>query len=198
MSRRDALILVDVQNDFCRGGTLAVKNGDEVVPVLNRYIERFLKLRLPIFATRDWHPVKTSHFKAHGGVWPVHCVQGTHGAEFHRDLKLTPEITIVSAGMAADEDGYSGFLGRDSTGRALAALLRDRGVDRLFVGGLATDYCVKHTVLDGIQEGFQVMLIADAVRGVNLNPDDSEQAIKEMSAAGASVIRASDTADWHA
>lgn len=198
MSRRDALILVDVQNDFCPGGSLAVKNGHEVVPVLNRYIERFVKLQLPIFATRDWHPVKTSHFKAYGGVWPVHCVQGTHGAEFHPDLKLTPETTIVSAGMAADEDGYSGFLGRDSTGRALADLLRDRGVDRLFVGGLATDYCVKHTVLDGIQEGFRVMLIGDAVRGVNLNPDDSEQAIKEMSAAGGTVIRATDTVALHA
>ena len=192
MSQRDALIVVDVQNDFCPGGALAVENGDEVVPVLNRYIERFVALRLPIFATRDWHPVKTTHFKAYGGVWPVHCVQGTHGADFHPDLKLTPEITIVSAGMAADEDGYSGFLGRDSSGRLLAALLRDRGVDRLFIGGLATDYCVKHTVLDGIQEGFQVMLIGDAVRGVNLNPGDSEQAIKEMSAAGAIVVRGND------
>jgi len=189
MSPRDALILVDVQNDFCPGGALAVENGDEVVPVLNRYIERFADLRLPIFATRDWHPVKTAHFKAYGGVWPVHCVQGTHGAEFHPDLKLTPEITIVSAGMGADEDGYSGFLGRDSSGRSLAALLRDRGVDRLFIGGLATDYCVKHTVLDGIQEGFQVMLIGDAVRGVNLKPGDSEQAIQEMSAAGAVLVR---------
>jgi nicotinamidase/pyrazinamidase len=192
MSQRDALIVVDVQNDFCPGGALAVENGDEVVPVLNRYIERFVALRLPIFATRDWHPVKTTHFKAYGGVWPVHCVQGTHGAEFHPDLKLTPEITIVSAGMAADEDGYSGFLGRDSSGRSLAALLRDRGVERLLIGGLATDYCVKHTVLDGIQEGFQVMLIGDAVRGVNLNPGDSEQAIKEMSAAGAIVVRGND------
>jgi nicotinamidase/pyrazinamidase len=192
MSQRDALIVVDVQNDFCPGGALAVENGDEVVPVLNRYIERFVALRLPIFATRDWHPVKTTHFKAYGGVWPVHCVQGTHGAEFHPDLKLTPEITIVSAGMAADEDGYSGFLGRDSSGRSLAALLRDRGVERLLIGGLATDYCVKHTVLDGIQEGFQVVLIGDAVRGVNLNPGDSEQAIKEMSAAGAIVVRGND------
>jgi len=189
MSPRDALILVDVQNDFCPGGALAVENGDEVVPVLNRCIERFVDLRLPIFATRDWHPVQTTHFKAYGGVWPVHCVQGTHGAEFHPDLKLTPEITIVSAGMGADEDGYSGFLGRDSSGRSLAALLRDRGVDRLFIGGLATDYCVKHTVLDGIQEGFQVMLIGDAVRGVNLKPGDSEQAIQEMSAAGAVLVR---------
>jgi nicotinamidase/pyrazinamidase len=192
MSQRDALILVDVQNDFCPGGALAVEKGDEVVPVLNRYTERFVELRLPIFATRDWHPVKTTHFKAYGGVWPVHCVQGTHGAEFHPDLKLTPEITIVSAGMGADEDGYSGFLGRDGSGRSLAALLRDRGVDRLFIGGLATDYCVKHTVLDGIREGFQVMLIGDAVRGVNLKPDDSEKAIQQMTAAGAIVIRGND------
>jgi nicotinamidase/pyrazinamidase len=198
MSRRDALILVDVQNDFCPGGALAVQNGDEVVPVLNRYIERFLDAGLPIFATRDWHPIRTSHFKVYGGIWPVHCVQGTQGAEFHPDLKLTPEITIISAGMAPDEDGYSGFLGRDSTGRLLVALLRDRGVDRLFVGGLATDYCVKHTVLDAIREGFQVVLIGDAVRGVNLNPDDSTQAIKEMSAAGASVVREADTIDLHA
>ena len=195
MSQRDALILVDVQNDFCPGGALAVENGDAVVPVLNRYIERFADQRLPIFATRDWHPAKTTHFKAYGGVWPVHCVQGTHGAEFHPDLKLTPEITIVSAGTGADEDGYSGFLGRDSSGRSLAALLRDRGVDRLFVGGLATDYCVKHTVLDGIQEGFRVMLIGDAVRGVNLNPGDSERAIQEMSAAGAIVVRGNDAFD---
>jgi nicotinamidase/pyrazinamidase len=100
--------------------------------------------------------------------------------------------------MAPDEDGYSGFLGRDSTGTLLAVLLRDRGVDRLFVGGLATDYCVKHTVLDGIQQGFQVVLIGDAVRGVNLNPDDSTQAIKEMSAAGAIVVRETDTIDLHA
>jgi len=198
MSRRDALILVDVQNDFCPGGALAVQNGDEVVPVLNRYIERFLDAGLPIFATRDWHPIKTSHFKVYGGIWPVHCVQGTQGAEFHPHLKLAPEITIISAGMAPDEDGYSGFLGRDSTGTLLAVLLRDRGVERLFVGGLATDYCVKHTVLDGIQQGFQVVLIGDAVRGVNLNPDDSEQAIKEMSAAGAIVVREADTIDLHA
>lgn len=198
MSRRDALILVDVQNDFCPGGALAVQNGDEVVPVLNRYIERFRDGGLPIFATRDWHPAKTSHFKAYGGIWPDHCVQGTHGAEFHPDLKLTPEITIVSAGMAPDEDGYSGFLGRDSSGELLAVLLRDCGVDRLFVGGLATDYCVKHTVLDGIQQGFQVVLIGDAVRGVNLNPGDSDEAIKDMSAAGAIVVRETDSVDFHA
>jgi nicotinamidase/pyrazinamidase len=194
---RDALIIVDVQNDFCPGGALAVQNGDGVVPVLNRYIKNFLNAGLPIFATRDWHPAKTSHFKVYGGIWPVHCVQGTHGAEFHPDLKLTNETIIVSAGMGSDEDGYSGFLGRDNTGTSLATLLHERGVDRLFVGGLATDYCVKHTVLDGIRQGFQVVLIGDAVRGVNLNPEDSERAVQEMSAAGAIVVRETDSLDLH-
>ena len=194
---RDALIIVDVQNDFCPGGALAVQNGDKVVPVLYRYIEYFLNAGLPIFATRDWHPAKTSHFKLYGGIWPVHCVQGTHGAEFHPALKLTNETIIVSAGMGSDEDGYSGFLGRDNTGTSLATLLHERGVDRLFVGGLATDYCVKHTVLDGIRQGFQVVLIGHAVRGVNLNPEDSERAVQEMSTAGAIVVRETDSLDLH-
>lgn len=194
---RDALIIVDVQNDFCPGGALAVQNGDKVVPVLNRYIENFLNAGLPIFATRDWHPAKTSHFKLYGGIWPVHCVQGTHGAEFHPALKLTNETIIVSAGMGSDEDGYSGFLGRDNTGTSLATLLHERGVDRLFVGGLATDYCVKHTVLDGIRQGFQVVLIGHAVRGVNLNPEDSERAVQEMNTAGAIVVRETDSLDLH-
>jgi len=194
---RDALIIVDVQNDFCPGGALAVQNGDKVVPVLNRYIENFLNAGLPIFATRDWHPAKTSHFKLYGGIWPVHCVQGTHGAEFHPALKLTNETIIVSAGMGSDEDGYSGFLGRDNTGTSLATLLHERGVDRLFVGGLATDYCVKHTVLDGIRQGFQVVLIGHAVRGVNLDPEDSERAVQEMSTAGAIVVRETDSLDLH-
>ncbi len=198
MSQKDALILVDVQNDFCPGGALAVQNGDEIIPVLNRYIEKFLNTGFPIFATRDWHPAKTSHFKAYGGIWPVHCVQGTHGAEFHSGLKITKEMIIVSTGMASDEDGYSGFQGRDNAGTTLATLLHDRGVDRIFVGGLATDYCVKHTVLDGIRQGFQAVLIADAVRGVNLNPEDSERAVEEMSAAGAVVVRGTDVLDLHA
>lgn len=198
MSPKDALILVDVQNDFCPGGALAVQNGDDVVPVLNRYIKQFLSAALPIFATRDWHPEKTRHFKDYGGVWPVHCVQGTHGAEFHPDLAITKEIVIVSTGMASDEDGYSGFQGRDNAGTVLATLLRDRGVGRIFVGGLATDYCVKHTVLDGIRHGFQAVLIADAVRGVNLNPQDSERAVQEMSAAGAILVHGTDAADLYA
>jgi len=187
MASKDALIVVDVQNDFCPGGTLAVADGDQVVPVLNRYIDQFIKVGLPIFATRDWHPEKTSHFTTGGGPWPPHCVQGSKGAQFHPDLKLPLGTVMVSAGTGADEDGYSGFLGRDENGAKLADLLRQRVIERIFIGGLATDYCVKHTVLDGLKEGFKVVLLADSVRGVNLKPGDSARAIEEMRNAGAEV-----------
>ena len=185
MQAKDALIIVDVQNDFCPGGALAVSGGDEVVAVLNRVIERFAEAGLPIFATRDWHPKKTSHFKTHGGLWPAHCVQGTKGAEFHAELKLGNDAVVVSKGMAPDEDSYSGFQATDASGTPLAELLRLKEVGRIFVGGLATDYCVKHTVLDGLAEGFEVVLLADAIRAVNLKPDDGESAIDEMVRAGA-------------
>jgi len=189
MQAKDALIIVDVQNDFCPGGALAVSGGDEVVPVLNRVIERFTEAGLPIFATRDWHPEKTNHFKIYGGIWPVHCVQGTKGAEFHAGLELGKDIVVVSAGMAPDEDGYSGFQARDPSGARLAELLQRKGVERIIVGGLATDYCVKHTVLDGLKEGFKVLLLADAIRAVNLKPHDGELAIAEMVRAGAVKVR---------
>ena len=182
---KDALIVVDVQNDFCPGGSLAVREGDKVVPVLNRYIKKFADHGLPVFATRDWHPAKTSHFNTGGGPWPPHCIQGSAGAQFRSDLKLPPDTVIVSAGMGSDEDGYSGFLGRDDSGARLVDLLRQRGIERIFVGGLATDYCVKHTVLDGLSEGFKVVLLEDATRGVNLKPNDSKEAIEEMVRAGA-------------
>ena len=185
MQGRDALIIIDVQNDFCPGGALAVADGDQVVPALNRYIAQFSAAGLLIVATRDWHPEKTRHFKAYGGLWPPHCIQGSKGAEFRADLALPKDAVIVSAGMAPDEEGYSGFDGRDDQGTGLADLLRARGVERIFVGGLATDYCVKHTVLDGLKQGFKVVLLEDAVRGVNLDPDDSNRAIEEMSRAGA-------------
>ena len=189
MPSKDALIVVDVQNDFCPGGTLAVKEGDQVVPVLNRYIDQFTKAGLPIFATRDWHPEKTSHFITGGGPWPPHCIQGSQGAQFHPDLKLPPDTVVVSAGMGSDEDGYSGFLGRDDSGVKLVDLLRQRGIKRIFVGGLATDYCVKHTVLDGLKEGLEVVLLTDSVRGVNLKPGDSANAIEEMLRAGATMAK---------
>jgi nicotinamidase/pyrazinamidase len=185
MQAKDALIIVDVQNDFCPGGALAVSGGDEVVAVLNRVIERFAEAGLPIFATRDWHPKNTSHFKTHGGLWPAHCIQGTKGAEFHAELKLGNDAVVVSKGMAPDEDSYSGFQATDASGTPLAELLRLKEVGRILVGGLATDYCVKHTVLDGLAEGFEVVLLADAIRAVNLKPDDGESAIDEMVRAGA-------------
>lgn len=181
----DALVIVDVQNDFCPGGALAVAEGDKVVPVLNRYIEKFTAAKLPILATRDWHSEKTSHFNTCGGVWPPHCIQGTTGAEFHPDLALPEDAAIVSKGMGYDEDSYSGFQGTNSRGVNLEDILRRQNVQRLWVGGLATDYCVKHTVLDGLKRGFKVVLLEEAIRAVNLQPGDSERAIAEMIKAGA-------------
>jgi nicotinamidase/pyrazinamidase len=185
MQEKVALIIVDVQNDFCPGGALAVQDGDEVVPILNRYIDRFQAAGMPIVATRDWHPLKTTHFKNYGGVWPEHCVQESGGAAFHPNLKGLTNAVVVSKGTAPDEDSYSGFDGKDDAGTPLAELLRRLGVQRIYVGGLATDYCVKHTVIDGLKAGFAVVLLGDAIRGVNLTPDDSERALGEMRAAGA-------------
>ena len=188
MQGKDALLIIDVQNDFCPGGALAVNDGDAVVSVLNEYIAKFRGTGRPILATRDWHPERTKHFKAFGGLWPAHCIQGTHGAQFHARLALPEETVIISAGIGADEEGYSGFEGVDSKGAKLVDVLRRFDVRRVFVGGLATDYCVKHTVLDALKEGFQVVLIKDAVRGVNLQPDDSERAVQEMLQAGATAV----------
>ena len=183
-----ALLLVDVQNDFCPGGSLPVADGDKVVPVLNRYVNRFQAADRPIFASRDWHPARTTHFKEHGGVWPAHCVQGTRGADFHPDLSLPAEAIVVSKGMGPEEDSYSAFEARDEDGRPLAQLLADRGVRRLYVGGLATDYCVKHSTLEARRFGFEVVLLGDAIRGVDVEPGDSERAIEEMRAAGSRVV----------
>jgi len=188
----DALLIVDVQNDFCPGGSLAVPGGDRVVPVLNRYIERFVALNAPIFASRDWHPAVTRHFKTYGGVWPPHCVQGTKGAEFHAGLRLPGEALVVSKGMDPDADAYSCFQAEDPSGMPFAAALGERGVQRLFVGGLATDYCVKATVLDALREGFQVVVLEDAVRAVDVNPGDGAQALEAMKGAGATFVALSD------
>ena len=179
---RRALIVVDVQNDFCPGGALAVERGDEVVGPLNRLIREFLERGEPVYKSRDWHPPQTRHFAAYGGTWPVHCVQGTPGAEFHRDLSDDPRVRVVSKGLG-DEDSYSAF-----DGTALAEELRRRGVGEVWVGGLATDYCVKQTVLDALREGFRVTAVEDAMRGVNLQPGDDRRALEEMRAAGAEIV----------
>jgi nicotinamidase/pyrazinamidase len=191
-ARRDALVVVDVQNDFCPGGSLAVPEGDRVVPVLNRYMGRFAEAGAPIFVSRDWHPSKTKHFQAYGGVWPPHCVQGTAGAAFHAQLGLPREAVVVSKGMDPEQDAYSAFQAEDERGTPFTSALESRGVRRLFVGGLATDYCVKATVLDARRQGLDVVVLADAVRAVDVNPGDGERAMEEMRAAGARVTTLAD------
>ena len=178
---KDALIVVDVQNDFCPGGSLAVEHGDEVVPPLNRAIDKFLENGKPVFKTRDWHPAKTKHFAKYGGTWPVHCVQNTFGAEFHPQLRDDPRIRLVSKGLG-DTDCYSGF---DETD--LDEQLRNEKIEEVLIGGLTTDYCVKTTVLDALKKGLKVKVLKNAIRAVNLEPGDGERAIEEMRAAGAEV-----------
>ena len=188
----DALVVVDIQNDFCPGGSLAVPGGDRVVPVLNRYIQRFRQLKAPIYAARDWHPAVTKHFQAHGGAWPPHCVQGTTGAEFHPALALPPEAIVISKGMDPAEDAYSCFQAQDAEGRDFAVSLGESGIQRLFVGGLATDYCVRSTVLDALHEGFQVVVLQDAIGAVDVKAGDGERAMAEMRAAGARFVTLDD------
>jgi nicotinamidase/pyrazinamidase len=183
-NKKRALIVVDVQNDFCPGGLLAVPNGDEVIAPLNELINEFLAADEPVFKTRDWHPPRTKHFAAYGGTWPVHCVQQTPGAEFHPALAADPRIHIVSKGLG-DKDCYSGFDGTD-----LADELKRLGVTEVWVGGLATDYCVKNTVLDALKNGFAVKAIKDAMRPVELQAGDGDRAIEAMREAGAQIIDA--------
>jgi nicotinamidase/pyrazinamidase len=179
---RQALIVVDVQNDFCPGGTLAVPHGDEVVEPLNQLIDEFLERGAPVYKSRDWHPAQTKHFAAYGGTWPVHCVQNTKGAEFHPALRDDPRITVISKGLG-DKDSYSAF---DETD--LASQLHQQNVEEVVVGGLATDYCVKNTVLDALNNGFRAKALKNAMRAVEINPGDGERALEEMHAAGAEIV----------
>lgn len=182
VSQKTALIVVDVQNDFCPGGALAVPEGDRVVPILNKYIRIFEAKDAPIIATRDWHPRNHCSFKPFGGIWPPHCIQDSPGAEIHAGLKLPEATKIVSKGTDAAIDAYSGF-----QHTRLTEWLRERKIETVFVGGLATDYCVKSTVLDALKAGFKAMYLADASRGVNVKPKDSEQAEQKMQQAGATM-----------
>jgi len=178
-----ALIVVDVQKDFCQGGALPVPRGDEVVPVLNRYIQKFEEAGAQIYATRDWHPSNHVSFKSQSGPWPSHCVQNTEGAEFHRDLLLPIGTVIVSKANSLKET-YSAF---DETN--LEENLKRKNIRRVFVGGLATDYCVLNTVLDALKLGFETFLLEDAIKGVNVRPNDSERALKEMKSKGVHIVR---------
>lgn len=191
LERSSALLIVDVQNDFCPGGALAVAGGDEVVPVLNRLAARAGALGWPVYASRDWHPPDSLHFKPHGGPWPVHCVAGTAGARLHPDLQLPSGAMIVTKGAAPDAHGYSAFEGTVTGRGALLDDLRARGVDHLIVGGLATDHCVRASVLDALTHGFAVTVVGDGVRAVNLEPDAGVRAMEEMTRAGAEVAPSS-------
>jgi nicotinamidase/pyrazinamidase len=180
-----ALLLVDVQNDFCPGGALPVPNGDRVIPVLNTLAAQFAEVGLPVFASRDWHPPDTRHFKNQGGPWPPHCIAGTPGAAFHPALQLPPDAIVVSKGQDKQDDGYSAFEGTSSDGRALADHLRERGITQLHVGGLATDYCVRASVLDARKAGLAVTLIPGGIAGIA--EESSRRALDEMRGAGAVV-----------
>ena len=179
-----ALLIVDMQNDFCPGGALPVSEGDSIVPRLNAYIRLFRELGRPIVASRDWHPPQTTHFVPQGGPWPPHCIQNTAGARFHPDLALPPDALIFSKGMGDQEDAYSAFQARDDQGRSLADRLRALGLEHLYVGGLALDYCVKASALDAIAQGLGATLLVDATRAVNVNPHDAELALEELVRAG--------------
>lgn len=181
----DVLLIVDVQNDFCPGGSLAVAGGDEVAAVLTEYAQRFHATGLPVVATRDWHPANTVHFNTGGGTWPPHCIRGTWGGELHAGLHLPESALLLSKGMDPNEDGYSGWAARDESGRSLVSILQRLGVRRLLLGGLATDYCVAATAKDALAAGFQVQVLTEAVRPVELQPGDGERALAEMRAAGA-------------
>jgi nicotinamidase/pyrazinamidase len=177
---RDALLVVDVQKDFLPGGALAVAQGDEVVAPLNAAIRAFERAGRPIYASRDWHPANHCSFKTRGGPWPPHCVAGTRGAEFADGLALPASAAVISKADSADADAYSAFGGND-----LAAQLQRKGVRRLVIGGLTTDYCVVNTVLDARAAGFEVVVLAYAIRAVDVRPGDGARALEAMRAAGA-------------
>jgi nicotinamidase/pyrazinamidase len=181
IEKGDGVLAVDVQKDFCPGGALAVEDGDAVVPFLNTWIEAAFLKGIPVYLSRDWHPRNHLSFKAHGGKWPPHCIQDTDGARFHPELKRPENAVVVTKGVRFDQDQYSTF---DRTG--LAQQMQRDGVQRLWVGGLALDVCVYHSVMDALQEGFTVRLLQAATRSVS--PEAGQKAIKEMQAAGAEIV----------
>jgi nicotinamidase/pyrazinamidase len=178
LKKGDALVIVDVQNDFLPGGSLAVEGGENIIAPLNRYIQAAQGKGLPIFATRDWHPPSHCSFKEQGGIWPPHCIANSEGAQFPSELN-----SPISKGTGVEKDAYSGFEGTDLDER-----LRSAGIRRVLIGGLATDYCVLNTVKDAIKHGYEVLLLQDAIEAVNVQPKDGEKAIGEMTSLGATPI----------
>ena len=181
----DALLVVDMQNDFMPGGALGVHGGDQIIPEVNRLVETFIARRLPIVFSRDWHPPNHCSFKEQGGIWPVHCVRDTKGAAFTPGLSMPSDPSVVSKATRVDHEAYSAF---DGTG--LSELLTRLGATRVFIVGLATDYCVLETVRDARREGFEVVVLKDGVRAVNIHPEDGSRALEEMAGLGARILTA--------
>ncbi len=179
-----ALILVDIQNDFCPGGALAVIEGDQIVPAVNWLMPKFPL----VISTQDWHPANHISFNDRGGPWPPHCVQGTRGAELHSGLQTDTIAHYFRKASSPDKDDYSEFAGKDDRGRTLDEVLSSHGVKKLYVVGLATDYCVLETVLDGLKHGYEVFAVTDAMRAVNVNPADGEEALQKMAGSGAHLV----------
>jgi nicotinamidase/pyrazinamidase len=184
---KTAFLVVDVQNDFCPGGALAVPGGDAVVPVVNQVARAVAVAGGHVFASRDWHPADSRHFREQGGPWPVHCVQDTPGAEFHAGLHLPSSTVIISKGDTPDVDGYDAFEGHTPAGAPLEAALNARGVTHLLVAGLATDYCVKASAIGARRAGFDVTVVEDGIRAVDVAAGDGARAIDEMRASGARI-----------
>jgi nicotinamidase/pyrazinamidase len=188
LAKHDALLAVDVQRDFEPGGALAVPHGDEVVPVLAGCIEEFKRLNLPVIASRDWHPQDHCSFQAKGGPWPPHCVADTPGAELDPGLGLPAEARIVDKGQSTDRDAYSAFEGTD-----LHAWLHTKGVQRLFIGGLATEYCVLNTANDALRHGYEVVVLEDAIRAID--PAAGKDAIADLLGNGARISQSGELSD---
>jgi nicotinamidase/pyrazinamidase len=188
---KTALIVTDVQNDFADPkGNLYVRGGEKIVPFVNHEIGRAVRAGAYVVYTQDWHPPTTPHFKKDGGIWPVHCLQGSWGAAFHPDLVLRGEVIRKGVG---GEDGYSGFTVRDpqsgeQDATGLEDLLRERGIERVVLVGLATDYCVKETALDAVRKGFAAFVLEEGVRAVDLQSGDGERALEAIRESGASVV----------
>ena len=185
----DALIIGDIQVDFLPGGALPVPESDQIIPIINDYVNIFRKKGM-VFAVRDWHPPDQMSFKERGGPWSPHCVQESEGAKFHRDFHLPPNALIISKGTNRNLESYSAFSGTD-----LAAQLRSKEISRLCVCGVATDYCIINTVLDAISQGFEVYLLVDAIKGINVEPEDSALAIEKMTTKGTEIVTLKDFED---
>jgi nicotinamidase/pyrazinamidase len=187
-----ALLVVDIQKDFCAGGALAAPSGDGIIRAVNRHIAEARARDIAVYATRDWHPARTSHFKEYGGTWPPHCVQGTEGAQFHPGLELPPDAIVINKGDDPERHGYSAFEGHTVDGKALLDDLRDRHITRVYLSGIATDYCVRESALDARKAGLEVRVLADAIAGIDVRAGDAQRALDEISAAGAQVVSSLD------